>query len=120
MAEAEKPIEVSAFESKDLGEGLIWGVVGICLTMLLACALLVVWLYPYAASNRTLSQAPPDYPTPHLQTDAVTDMRRFHARELEELNGSGWIDRSHGFAHIPIGIAMQQIAAEGIADWPPP
>jgi hypothetical protein len=120
MAEPEKPLEVAAFESRDLGEGFIWGVVATSAAVLLGCALLVVWLYPHAASDRTLVQAPPDFPKPQLQTDPVTDRRRFHAGELEELNGSGWIDRAHSVAHIPIGTAMQQVAAEGIVDWPPP
>jgi hypothetical protein len=109
MAEPEEPIEVSAFEPKDIGEGFIWGGVGICLAMLLGCALIVVWLYPSATADRIISGAPPGYPAPRLQADPVADMRRFHARELEQLNGTGSIDT-----------AMQQIAAAGIADWPSP
>jgi hypothetical protein len=120
MAEPEKPIEVSAFEPKDLGEGFIWGVVGLCVAVLLGCALIVVWLYPSAIADRIISGAPPGYPEPRLQADPVADLRRFHAQELERLNGTGWIDRSQGIVHIPIDTAMQQIAAEGITDWPAP
>ncbi len=111
MAEPEKHIEVSAFEHRDLSEGFIWAVAGIGVTVLLACALMVVWLYPQAATDRILSSPLPNFPEPHLQADPAADMRRFHAQQLEALNGK---------AHIPIGTAMQQVAAEGIADWPPP
>lgn len=111
MAEPEKHIEVAAFEPTDLGEGFIWGVVGICVAVLLACALVVAWLYPQAATDRIISSPPPNFPEPHLQADPAADMRRFHAQQLEELNGK---------AHIPIGNAMHQVATEGIADWPPP
>ena len=53
MAEPEKHIEAAAFEPTDLGEGFIWGVVGICVAVLLACALVVAWLYPQAATDRS-------------------------------------------------------------------
>jgi len=106
MAEPHKQIEVSAFEPKDIGEGFIWGAVGISLAVLLGCALIVVWLYPYAASDRILSLPLPEYPEPRLQADPAADLRRFRARELEQLNG--------------IDAAMQQVAAEGITGWPPP
>jgi hypothetical protein len=120
MAEREKPIEVSAFEPKDLREGFIWGVVAICVAVLLGCALIVVWLYPHTIADRILSSAPPGYPEPRLQADPVADMRRFHAQELERLNGTGWIDRSRGIVHVPIDTAMRQVAVEGIANWPSP
>jgi hypothetical protein len=45
-------------------------------------------------------------------------MDAFLQKETEQLNSSGWIDRAHGIAHIPIGEAMRRIAAQGIPDWP--
>lgn len=120
MAEPKTHIEVAAFEPKDIGEGFIWGVVGICVAVLLACALIVGSLYPQALTDRIITLPLPGYPKPRLQSDPAGDLRRFRAQELDKLNSSGWIDQPQGIAHIPIGTAMQQVATAGIADWPPP
>jgi len=120
MSEPQKRIAVSGSERTDLGEGFIWGVVGLCLVVLVACAVTVAWLYPRSGSDRLIAPPLPDYPAPRLQANPVADMDQFRQRQLQELNATGWIDRSQGIAHIPIGSAMQQIAAEGIADWPAP
>jgi hypothetical protein len=111
MAEPEKQLEPSAFEPRDIGEGFIWSMAGVCLAVIAGCALLVMWLYPQALSERITSAPLPEFPAPRLQADPAADMRRFHAQELQQLSGG---------AHIPIDTAMRQIAAEGIADWPPP
>ena len=120
MAERERRIEVAAFETKDFGEGFIWGVVGLSVAGLLACVLIVLWLYPEAGADRIITTALPEYPAPRLQANPAADLRVFRARQLRQLNGTGWVDRSAGIAHIPIDTAMKQIADEGIAGWPPP
>ena len=120
MSEPGVRIEVAAHEPKDVGEGFIWAVVGICLAGLVACGLIVVWLYPQVASERIITLPLPIYPAPRLQTDPAADARRFRAQQLRQLDGSGWVDRARGIAHIPIGTAMQQVAAEGIPGWPVP
>lgn len=113
MPEPVKRITVSAFEPTDVGGGFIWGVVGLCLAILLLCALAVVWLYPHAMADRGRRLLLPIYPEPHLQADPVADLRRYHALALQQLNATD-------AAHIPIATAMRQIANEGIPEWPAP
>ncbi|HTV76825.1 MAG TPA: hypothetical protein VMF03_01100 [Steroidobacteraceae bacterium] len=120
MSEPRVRIEVAAHEPRDVGERFIWGMVGVCLAGLVACALIVVGMYPKIASDRIITLPLPVYPTPRLQTHPAADARAFRERQLRQLNGSGWIDRPHGIAHIPITTAMQQLADEGIAGWPAP
>jgi hypothetical protein len=62
----------------------------------------------------------PVYPSPRLQYDPPADMRAFLQGEMAHLNGTFWVDRAHGIAHIPIAEAMERIARQGIPDWPAP
>ena len=41
-------------------------------------------------------------------------------RKCAGSNGTGWIDKAHGIAHIPIADAMRLVAQEGIPGWPAP
>ena len=118
MPEAERSIPDARHEPTDIGPGLMWGAVALCLSTLLACALLVLWLYPESRLDRTLQMPLPLYPEPRLQPDPQEDMKAFHAHEMQILNGTGWVDKNHGVAHIPISQAMQEVARQGIAGWP--
>ena len=46
------------------------------------------------------------------------DLQSFYAKEMQILNGTGWVDKDRGVVHIPITQAMQEVAREGIAGWP--
>jgi hypothetical protein len=105
-------------EPTDIGAGFIWGAVALCLGMLLGCALLVVWLYPQSRLDRTLEMPLRLYPEPRLQPDPKEDLQRFHAGEMQILNGTGWVDKEHAVVRIPITQAMRKVAREGIAGWP--
>ena len=96
--------------------------IGLALTLaaLLLSASLAIWLYPATVVDRRLPQPLPVYPAPRLQSDPAADLSRFLQEEKARLNGSGWVDRAHGIAHIPIDQAMQEIVKQGIADWPTP
>jgi hypothetical protein len=118
MLESERAIPDAQHEPTDIGAGFIWGVVALCLGMLLACALLVVWLYPQSGLDRTLQMPLPRYPAPSLQPDPKGDLQRFHAKEMHILEGTGWVDKEHAVVHIPITQAMREVAREGIAGWP--
>jgi hypothetical protein len=120
VAEERRVVPAARFERTDIGEGFIWGAVATCLGVLLACALLVLWLYPRSTLDRVLDLPLPVYPEPRLQSDPAADMRNFRARELQRLNGVGWVDKAQGVVHIPIGQAMKQLVQEGIAGWPAP
>ena len=53
-------------------------------------------------------------PFPRLQVSAPLDLQAFRARELAELNGYGWINRTAGIVHIPIERAMDLVLQEGL------
>jgi len=57
-------------------------------------------------------------PAPVLQVDPRNDLAAFRNVENARLNSYGWVDRSKGVVHIPIGRAMAGIADKGIPDFP--
>jgi hypothetical protein len=118
MAEAQRAIPDARHEPSDIGEGFIWGAVAVCLGTLIFCGALVFALYPKSLTEITLRMPLPKYPAPRLQASPPDDMRAFYAEEMRRLNASGWVDRAHGVAHIPIDEAMRKVAQEGIAGWP--
>ena len=107
-------------EPTDVSPRVIWiGVPALIITVV-ALALLVLWLFPGRTIDRTMHLPLPHYPRPELQPNPREDFRQFHAAKLQQLNSTGWLDRAHGIAHIPISDAMREVATEGISDWPPP
>ncbi len=75
-------------------------------------------LFPRAASDKVIADPLPPFPAPQLQPDPHQDWERFHAAELQRLNGYGWVNKSAGIVHIPIATAMQETAQKGIPGWP--
>lgn len=118
MSEAERVIPDAQHEPTDIGPGFIWGAAGACLGTLLVCALVVLWLYPTSRLDRRLQMPLPLYPEPRLQPDPEEDMQQLRTRNMQILNGSGWVDKDRGVVHIPIAQAMQEVARQGIAGWP--
>ncbi len=115
---SEKALSPARHEPSDVGGRFIWIGVALLLATVLFLALLVLWLFP--VSDQDIRLPLPTYPNPQLQPDPRADMARFYAGEMRWLNGTGWIDKAHGVAHIPISDAMRLVAKEGIADWPAP
>jgi hypothetical protein len=118
MTESKRIIPDARHEHTDIGEKFIWGAAASMGALLALCALIAFRLYPHLPLNGMLQGPLPLYPEPRLQSSPPTDMARFHAQELQKLNGSGWIDQAHGVMHIPIAQAMREVAAQGIAGWP--
>jgi len=116
----ESSLPAPSHESTDISPKLLWIGVPSLVATVVALALLVLWLFPGRTVDRTMHLPLPHYPSPELQVNPREDMARFLARELQWLNGTGWIDKKHGVAHIPIDAAMREVASEGIADWPAP
>jgi hypothetical protein len=54
------------------------------------------------------------FPAPSLQLIPHQDLVALQARENEQLNSYGWIDRTGRVVHIPIGRAMELIAERGL------
>jgi hypothetical protein len=117
MPEARQVIPDARHEPTDIAPGFIWAAAALCLATLCGCALLIVWLYPLS-NDRTPPMPLPLYPEPRLQPDPAADLENLRAREMQVLEGTGWVDETRGIAHVPIERAMRQVAREGIADWP--
>ncbi len=56
------------------------------------------------------------FPDPRLQADPAADLLTMRARDVQELDTFGWIDRKDGVFRIPIGRAMQLLAERGLPD----
>ena len=54
------------------------------------------------------------YPGPNLQDNPAADMDAMRREYDEALNNYGWRDRKAGVAKIPIGRAMEILAARGL------
>lgn len=120
MTDADKLIPTARFEPKDIGDRFIWSAAALSLGVLMALALLVYWMYPSSTLDRTLTLPLPVYPAPRLQPNPAAELQAFHAKEMQRLNSTGWIDKPHGVAHISIRDAMREVAQDGIQDWPSP
>jgi hypothetical protein len=107
-------------EATDVPMSIIWIGVPALVVTVSVMTLAVLWLFPNGTVDRTLHLPLPHYPAPELQVSPRDDMSHFRARELQQLNGGGWIDKAQGTVHIPIDEAMRQIAREGIEGWPTP
>lgn len=116
----EKVLSPARHEPTDVTDRFIWIGVPLLLASVLLLALLVLWLYPGATIDRTIQLPLPNYPNPQLQPNPRADMAKFYNEEMRLLNGSGWIDKDNGIAHIPISDAMRLVAQEGIPGWPAP
>lgn len=57
---------------------------------------------------------PPPPPAPRLEEVPGEQLRQFHAAEDQILNGTGWVDRSAGVAHIPIDRAEDLLLQQGL------
>ncbi|OAN38250.1 hypothetical protein A6A03_05005 [Chloroflexus islandicus] len=101
---------------------VIWGVVMVAGTMVLAfvlaMVLLVVWVGPVADQSNTLSndevtqlQLPP---APRLEQNPRVDGDRIIAEATERLESYGWVNERAGRAHIPIERAMELLLEHGL------
>lgn len=101
---------------------VIWGVVMVAGTMVLAfvlaMVLLVVWVGPVADQSNTLSndevtqlQLPP---APRLEQNPRVDGDRIIAEATERLESYGWVNERAGKAHIPIERAMELLLEHGL------
>ncbi len=78
---------------------------------------LAAWLFPGSLRDRSVPQTA-NFPTPQLQPSPADDMAIFQTQQIQQLNSYWWIDRKAQRVHIPITQAMQDVARQGIPDWP--
>lgn len=70
--------------------------------------------------QRKVAELTQTFPTPRVQTDdGNQDVADLHQREDLLLEHYSWADQSQGKVRIPIGLAMELIAARGLAVAPP-
>ncbi|VTU33546.1 hypothetical protein H4CHR_03236 [Variovorax sp. PBS-H4] len=92
---------------------ILWSGMAIALGVVLAVTavfvLLRLWNTPPGADSARL-----DYhatvPQPQLQSAPQPDLARYRAQKRQILESSGWVDRDHGVARIPIATAMDLLA----------
>jgi hypothetical protein len=112
-----------AYEPSDASPGpVVLTGVGLAVVVII-CALVVLGLlaWNFRTHAETPSEAPPIArglrvfpPEPRLQSAPRIDYEQFRSDQLSILEGSGWVDRERGIAHIPIADAMRIIAQRGI------
>jgi len=124
-----------AYEDRDLGaRGIIVFLVVLGVSGLALC--LIVWGYfdwhaQHMRGNVPIAQAPavgtPNgaipgpterFPKPSLQVDDVADMHEYRETATAQLNSYGYIDKKAGVVHIPIGVAMDIVAKQGLPTRP--
>ena len=107
----------TAYEREDVSPKLL-AILGIATLLFLAAMpfiLMAGYSHTLADVDRRLAVEPP---APVLQVDPQRDLAEFRAKEEARLQSYGWIDRGKGIVHIPVRQAMQEIAAQGIPDFP--
>ena len=52
---------------------------------------------------------------PQLQVVPGLDLTDIRAKEVEQLDGYGWVDESQGLVHVPIEQAIDMLLEQGVA-----
>jgi hypothetical protein len=105
------------YERRDLTlKPLLLVAVGL-IVLLGAAPFIILAGFPSTAHDvdRRLTVVPP---APRLQTHPREDLERYLGRERVLLDTYGWVDRAHGVAHVPVAVAMQRLARQGISGFP--
>lgn len=103
-------------ETSDVTVSVALKLAGGAIVMVVACALLIMWIAPESLHPRHLSL--PAVAKPVLQINPRADMDRFRAEEQAELSSYGWVDKDKGVVRIPIEKAMEKVVKDGIPGWP--
>ncbi|MCR0982926.1 hypothetical protein [Roseomonas populi] len=62
---------------------------------------------------------PVPFPEPRLQADSSADMDQLRGEQARQVEGYAWMDRNRGLIRIPVGRAMEILAARGAAGLDP-
>jgi hypothetical protein len=112
-------------ERRDAHAGWIFGVVlflffsGLIIHGILAAFLAALKHSPpptdaFRPPPRTARNAPALPAFPKLQISAPADLQAFRAREDDELNSYGWVNRTSGIVRIPIERAVDVVLQQGL------
>jgi len=87
---------------------------GMAVTLIILSAIIFAVVHPPRSAQRNAFVAGGgDAPAPRLQTDPLDDYARYYAAKRAQLESTGWVDREHHIAHVPIEQAMDDIARQG-------
>jgi len=109
-------------ENRDARAGWIFGVI-IFLLLCIAIAHFMLWgglnllkrWAPPSDAWEPSAKLPASTPAgPRLQVSPQLDLTTFRAREEEELNTYGWINKTAGVVRIPISNAMDLVLKKGL------
>ena len=93
----------------------VWTTVIIALTYVGFWALIDLPLRP-----ETKPEVIPAFPNPLLQSNvgAKAEIRELKRLEEQHLNNYGWVDKEKGIARMPVDMAIDKLASEGIRPAP--
>ncbi len=77
----------------------------------------MVRLTPAPGSSAAVSQELP--PQPRLQAHPALDLLLYKRSEDALLNSYRWVNRQEGIVRIPVGLALDIIAKQGLPELPP-
>lgn len=106
-------------ESPHIRSGLVLAILGGWVLFLAASLAGLAWMAADVLHPAPASQSIGRFPEPELQTNARADLERLDAAQSERLNRTGWADRATARVEIPIGRAMDLVAAMGARAWQP-
>jgi len=124
------PGDSEEFDSELNVRAILWtagGVVAICIVSAIAMWGMFVGFDAFDRRNASRDQAAPAMPEsmrhsmqqaaplgPLLQAAPAEDMTAMRAENDRLLQHAGWIDRAQGTVRLPIGVAIDVLAAQGL------
>ena len=120
--------EQAELESRRLGYEVrdvnAWAISRFAISLVLLCIFAVALLFglfryfesTYGGPMPTiaLDDARSLPPAPTLERTPVLNLERFRAAEDQVLNSYSWIDRQRGIVHVPINVAIDLLAKQGL------
>lgn len=118
------PAAAEPFDQEINLRGIFWTAVGLVVVTVVSAALMWVLLRGFGKADERRDPPPspmgaqavqPMPPEPRLQTDDKGDLLMMKEEEGAVLDHPAWVSREQGSVRVPIGVAMQVIAARGVA-----
>lgn len=94
---------------------VLWTALAIAVVVAIAIAAVLALLYHRGLSpggERLRSAFAERLDAPGLDSAPQDDLQRERRRKKARLESAGWVDQQRGIAHIPIGDAMDLLAAQ--------
>ncbi len=124
MKTEEKSAPQSGHEQRD-ADVMSLGMIGVALFISVVVVIFACWglLHAFNRHRAAVERPRPKvaetqkkFPAPGLETQPGVEWQNARVRETQELNSYGWVNRKAGIVRIPIGRAMELIAARGLPD----